>query len=63
MSCLAPTVVGSAFVVHCSAEHRYQESSLPPLQPPTAPTFPPDKSTVRRDNATFEWPEVDEAEE
>jgi hypothetical protein len=44
-------------------EHRYQETSLPPLQPPNAPTFPLHRAIVRRDNATFEWPAVDGAED
>jgi len=45
-------------------EHRYQESSsVQPLEPPAAPTFPSDKTNMRHDNATFLWPAVVGAEE
>jgi hypothetical protein len=39
--------------------HTYRSSSaIKPLAPPLAPVFPADKSIMRRDNATFEWPAV-----
>ena len=44
--------------------HTFQESStVRPLPPPEAPSFPVDKASVRRDNATFSWPAVPGAEE